>query len=143
MEVTLIKEPLPIQKDYMKIIRVEPGFYCKSNHVNNKCIGLLYDAFTDHDISAEWLLRTITDFSGRGVRAELVDVSIAGNRVILQPSSIMCEDPEDFAVEFDRNELTSLVYAWHTLALKRVSPIYIFYKDGEYGVSDVLPEGIE
>jgi len=111
MKVTSIQEPLPIKRDYIKVIRLEPGFYCKSNHVKNKCIWLLYYAFTDHDINAEWLLRELRDPSSRGVVAELVEVSIVGTRATLQPTSILCEDPENFTVEFDRDELTDLTYA--------------------------------
>ena len=54
------------------------------------------------------------------------------------------EDPEDYAVEIDRDVLLKFANEWQTLVRQQTPVIFIVQKDdGELLVPDTLPEGME
>ena len=134
---------MKVEKNYIKVDIGTTGFHRRCNDVQNEVVRLIYDAFTDHGSDVQWLLRCLLDFDSEGVDVELVSVSLKDKVVVLQPSFLMSDDPEEHAVEIDRNELIYLAHKWQELIDNKVAPIYIYYKDGKYGVADILPEGVE
>jgi len=137
-------ERLETNNDYTKVTRGVTGSYRDCTEVKNECIMMLYMLFTDHRTNPDWILRDILDFESRGIWGEFAGISIRGQKVFIKPAPLIEYDyPEDFAIEMDRSELIRLACDWQELIKKKISSIYIYYKDGKYGVSDILPEGIE
>jgi len=105
---------------------------------------MIHMLFTDHGTNPDWILRDLLDPESRGIWGEFTGISIRGQKVFIKPAPLIEDDySEDFAIEMDRSELIRLARDWQELIREKISPIYIFYNDGKYGVSDVLPEGTE
>lgn len=136
--------PIETRKNYIKIERRSVGFHRNCNEVRNEAIRLFYTLFNDQRADAQWLLRALLDSKSSGIKGELAGISIQGQKVIIRPSSLI-EDcyPEDFAIKMNRGELIHLVREWQERIEKKISLIYIYYKDKKYGVVDMLPEGVE
>jgi len=144
MIIKLTNEPLEINNDYTKVTRGITGSYRDCTEVKNECIIMLHMLFTDHGTNPDWILSELLDHSSSGIWGEFVGISNCGQKVFIEPAPLIEDDyPEDFAIEMDRSELIRLARDWQELIREKISPIYIFYNDGKYGVSDVLPEGIE
>ena len=139
----VMREPLKIKKSYMEVVRTALGSYLKNNHVENRCVKLLYNTFTDQGTHVGWLLKELLDPASEGVQAELVYVFIEEDKVVLQASELMDELGHIFAVQLDRDELIRLTQDWQRLRDKKAPVIFIFCKDEKYFVSDVLPEAIK
>ena len=117
--------------------------YHKSNDCSDELIDMLCMVFTDHGPNGDWVLRDLLDPDSRGVVGSKTNISIEGEKVTLEPSTTIVDNPEDYAVEIDRKVLIKLTNEWQALVDQDAPNIYIYYKDGKYGVSDVLPEGVE
>jgi len=134
---------MTIKKNYI-MVGTSAGFHRNCNSAQNQAIELLYTLFTDQGVDVQWLLRVLLDSESSGIGGELADISIREQQVVVRPSSLI-EDayPEDYALIMKRRELLILAHEWQELIKKGVAPIFIYYKDGKYGVADILPEGVE
>lgn len=142
MKKFLIYKKLETKKNYILIEKID-GFYCKKNDSANKVIQALRRLFDDAGPGVKWLLRHLNDPKSRGICGSLTEVSLYDNKVILQPSRTLEENPEDFSIEIDRDILIQLATDWQNLVRKEVPEIFIFCKNDEYFVADTLPEGVD
>jgi hypothetical protein len=117
--------------------------YHKCNDTHNNLIDMLSMVFTDHGPNGDWVLRYLLDPDSRGVVGSKTSITIEGEKVTLEPSTTMVDNPEDYAVEIDRKVLIRLTNEWQALVDQGAPNIYIYYKDGKYGVADVLPAEVE
>ena len=137
---------LEIKKNYIMMARLKKfdyRSYYRENNSLNPLIDRLATLFKDHGTDVKWILEELTDPQSRGITGSASRIKIRGDKVILEPSSTMEENPEDYAIEIDRDILIRLATEWQDLVRREVPEIFIFYKDREYFVSDALPEGVD
>lgn len=89
------------------------------------------------------LLFLLLDPKSNGIYGSMTHIEIKGNKVILEPSMTMSDNPEDYAIEIDRDELIRLAREWDALIIKKVPQIFIYCKNDTYFVSDTLPEDVK
>jgi len=67
-----------------------------------------------------------------------------GEDAMVECLSLQQDNPgKNVILEADRKALGAILYKWMTFKMEDITPVYIYYKDGEYGVADALPEGVE
>jgi hypothetical protein len=130
------------RKNYIKFINDDNSYYSR-NYSKNRLVQSCGDLFKDQGTSVHWLLEELFDSDSRGISGELTRVKIRENKVILQRSRIIEDNPEDYAVEIDRDVLIKLATDWQNLVRKEAPEIFIFHKNDEYFVSDTLPADVE
>lgn len=138
----IVAGPFKIKKNYIVLEKCFRA-YLKKNNTTNMLINALNDLFNDHGTDATWLLSELLDLKSRGVAGSKICVKIRGDSAILEPSILFVDNPEDYGVEVSRAALIKLAQDWQALVDKKVPEIVIYCKDGNYFVSDTLPEGIE
>jgi hypothetical protein len=145
-KIVILSGDLEIKKNYIIMDRFEKSdyrSYYRKNNASNQHVDRLATLFKDHGTGIEWLLDELLDTESKGIFGSLTRVKFRGNKIILEPSRTLEENPEDYTVEIGRDILIRLATDWQSLAHKEVPEIFIFCKNGEYFVSDTLPEGID
>lgn len=130
-------------KRHYILLQKNQGSYSQRNYCTDQFIDNLSLLFDDHKTIITWILDTQLSPTNKGLTGSLSDITINGNTIILQPSSTMADDPEEYATEVNRNELIRLAREWQELVDKKAPLIYIYCQNDKYFVSETLPEGIE
>lgn len=135
---------LGIKKKYIQMSWSDGFCYNNMNDSSNAIIHALSLLFCDCGANIGWFIDqellnpTCVDLSG-----SFSYTSVRGDKVILKPSLVLADNPDDYAVEIDRSELIRLAQVWRELVKKQAPFIYIYCQNNKYSVSETLPEGIE
>ena len=114
----------------MKYYKLEKcdGFYWPLSY-NDEYLSMLVAIFTDGGSLDMVVKRELLNPEGRGATGNLTDVTIKGNTVIIQPAMFdVTDEPEEYAIEIDRDVLLDLINQWEDLKKKKAKEI-TFYRD--------------
>ncbi|HEV2601227.1 MAG TPA: hypothetical protein VGT41_02930 [Candidatus Babeliales bacterium] len=137
------QDGLEFKKNYIKMNPIGSGLYWGKNHTTNEYVDTLSILFNDQGSDAEWVKEALLNSTGRGMSGEYTRILVKGDKVILKPTSILYDEPEEHIIEMDRNVLLRLTNDWQALVKAKAPEIFIYEKDEELFVSDTLPEGME
>ncbi|HEV2600689.1 MAG TPA: hypothetical protein VGT41_00190 [Candidatus Babeliales bacterium] len=131
-----------IRKNYIKM-ELYAGSYSNRNHTPNENLNRLRDLFNDQGSDAEWVKRALFDSRGRGRSGEFTRILVKGDKVVLEPTDIFYDNPEEYIIEMECNVLLQLTNNWQALVRAKAPYIFLYEKDNQLFVSDTLPEGME
>ena len=133
-------------KNYIKMERNQGSYFQRND--GNSILEALAILFDDHGSSANWFIEELLDPNSRGISGEWMRLKFKGDKVVVTPTELMYprekpEDPEDYAIEIDRDVLLRLANEWQNLVRQKAPVIFIVQRDDELFVTDTLPEGME
>lgn len=105
---------------------------------NDTYLDKIAEIFDDGSSWTNWVKEELLNPESEGITGNKADVTIENNKVIIQP--LFGDNPEEYAIEIDRNLLLNLIDQWQQLVNKDVPEIYIVrHENGSIEIVDKLP----
>ena len=96
---------------------------------NDGYLSMLTGIFTDVSTFDEDVKKALIAPNKTRVAGNLTDMIIKENKVIIQPAILdLTDEPEEYAIEIDRDVLLDLINQWEDLKKKKAKEI-TFYRD--------------
>lgn len=130
MMVLLSRKKTNMQRNYPKWVSFHYNKGYLRKNTSNSYLDGIADIFDQGFGEINWLIKRLIDPTSMGVTANDIDITFEGNKVTIEP--LFCDNPEDYAVEIDRQALLDLCYKWQKL-VKQKTPEIIMEQD-ENGV---------
>lgn len=143
MRAYALSKKLEIKENYA-IVHKEDCCYLAAGYAKNSFVDTLQYMFVYYGADIIPLVLALLDPKGKTPLPKGYNVTIIGEDAMVECLSLQEDNPgKGVAVEVDRVALGHMLYKWMTFKMEDITPVYIYYKDGEYGVSDVMPEGLD
>ena len=89
------------------------------------------DVFNEGSSWTNGVQRNLLDPASGGITGNQIEVLIEQNKIIIQPQFEFADDPDEYAIEIDRNVLLQLINEWQELVAKKCQEItFTRHKDG-------------
>jgi len=105
------------------LIRIANGMYRQKESIikGNNYLSMLIDVFNEDYNWTEVVKEELLDPSSRGISGNKCDIIIKSNKVIIEPQFV--DNPEDYAIDIDRDVLLSIIDTWEKLNAKQCQEI--------------------
>jgi len=99
-------------------------------------LGMLIGIFDDGYCWTNVVKKHLKNPDSEGITGEMIDIIIDRDRVIIQPQEDMVENPEELAIEIDRQQLIDIINKWDELTTQNYRRItFTRHEDGSITLS--------
>lgn len=112
----------------------EPYLILSVDFLFNSYLGMLSGIFDEGSSWTKAVKRHLADPDSRGITGDMIDITIKDNKVIIAAEHV--DDPEENAIEIDKQDLLDIINKWEELKAQNCQRItFTRHEDGTIAVA--------